>query len=115
MYRAILNAKVSGYVNWMGFDKGDRVKKGEVLAIIDAPEIEEDYKRAEVEYQIRKATYERLNAVWKENSKVIAKQEVDVTRAETEAAKHLRDSRQALFQYTVVPPGLYHRHGSPML
>lgn len=74
------------------------MKNDEVVAIIDAPEIEEEYKKAEVEYQIKKVTYERLNVVWKENPNVIAKQDGDVARAATEAAKHVRDSRHVLLQ-----------------
>jgi hypothetical protein len=38
-YQATLYGKVSGYLKWIGFDKGDSVKKGQLLAVIDAPEI----------------------------------------------------------------------------
>ena len=36
-YQTTLYAKVSGYLKWIGPDKGDAVKKDQVLAIIDAP------------------------------------------------------------------------------
>src|SRR5262245_50869140 len=40
LYQTTLYAKVSGYLKWIGPDKGDQVMKGQVVAIIDAPEIE---------------------------------------------------------------------------
>ena len=39
LYQTTLYAKVSGYLKWIGPDKGDAVKKDQVLAIIDAPEV----------------------------------------------------------------------------
>ena len=37
LYQTTLYAKVSGYLKWIGPDKGDHVKKGQVVSIIDAP------------------------------------------------------------------------------
>ncbi len=72
-YQATLYAKVPGYLKWVGFDKGDQVKKGQLLAVIDAPEVEEQYRQAQADYKIKKVTYQRLASVWKENPDVIAK------------------------------------------
>jgi RND family efflux transporter MFP subunit len=41
--RAEIYAKVSGYIKNIQVDIGDRVKKGEVLAILDAPEVISNY------------------------------------------------------------------------
>src|SRR5262245_17402496 len=41
--QATLYAKVSGYLQWIGFDKGDQVNEGTVLAVIDAPELQQQY------------------------------------------------------------------------
>lgn len=100
--QATLYGKVSGYLKWIGFDKGDVVKEGELLAVIDAPEIEDQYKQAEADYQIKQLTYERYFSVWKDNPDIIAKQDVDVAHAAAESAKHVRDSRRALMGYTRV-------------
>lgn len=99
-YQATLYGKVSGYVKWIGFDKGDFVKKGQLLAVIDAPEIEDQYQQAESDYQIKKLTYERYYSVWKDNPDIIAKQDVDVAEAAAESAKHLRDRRKTMLGYT---------------
>jgi membrane fusion protein, multidrug efflux system len=102
LYQATLYAKVSGYLKWIGPDKGDHVKKDQVVAIIDAPEVEEQYHQAVADYKIKKLTYERLSKVWNENPDVIAKQDVDVAEATFEGAKHQMEQRQALRDYTKV-------------
>lgn len=101
-YQTTLYAKVSGYLKWIGADKGDRVKKGQTLALIDAPEIEEQYRQAVADFKIKKLTYERLANVWKENPDVIAKQDVDAAEAAYEGARHLMEQRSALRDYTKV-------------
>ncbi|MEP7152099.1 MAG: efflux RND transporter periplasmic adaptor subunit [Nitrospira sp.] len=101
-YQATLYGKVSGYVKWIGVDKGDVVKKGQLLAVMDAPEIEDQYKQAEADYAIKKVTYERYLSVWQDNHDIIAKQDVDVAKAAAESAKHQRDSRRNLLGYTNV-------------
>jgi RND family efflux transporter MFP subunit len=101
-YQATLYGKVSGYVKWIGVDKGDVVKKGQLLAVLDAPEIEDQYKQADADYQIKQVTYERYLSVWQDNHDIIAKQDVDVAKAAAESAKHQRDSRRTLLDYTNV-------------
>ena len=102
LYQTTLYAKVSGYLKWIGPDKGDAVKKNEVVAVIDAPEVEEQYQQAVSDYKIKKLTYERLAKVWKESPDVIAKQDVDVAEASYQGAKHLMEQRVVLRDYTKV-------------
>lgn len=102
LYQTTLYAKVSGYLKWIGPDKGDRVKKDQIVAIIDAPEVEEQYQQAVADYKIKKITFERLNKVWKESPDVIAKQDVDVAEAAYQGAKNLMQQRAALRDYTKV-------------
>lgn len=100
--QATLYGKVSGYVKWVGVDKGDVVKKGQLLAVMDAPEIEDQYRQAEADYEIKKVTYERYFGVWQDNHDIIAKQDVDVAKAAADSARHLRDSRRTFLEYTKV-------------
>lgn len=100
--QATLYAKVPGYLKWMGADKGDVVKKGHLLAVLDAPEIEQQLQQAEADYHIKRITFERLRNAWKENPDVIAKQDIDLAEAAAKAAKHLRDSRKSMLEYTKV-------------
>ena len=101
-YQTTLYAKVSGYLKWIGPDKGDHVKKDQVVAIIDAPEVEEQYQQAVSDYRIKKLTFERLHKVWKESPDVIAKQDVDVAEATYHGSKNLMQQRAAMREYTKV-------------
>lgn len=100
--QATLYAKLPGYLKWMGADKGDVVKKGQLLAVLDAPEIEQQFQQADADYHIKQVTFERLRNVWRENPDVIAKQDVDVAEAAAKAARYLRDSRKSMLEYTKV-------------
>jgi RND family efflux transporter MFP subunit len=102
LYQTTLYAKVSGYLKWIGPDKGDHVKKDQVVAIIDAPEVEEQYQQAAADFKIRKITFDRLKNVWKESPDVIAKQDVDVAEAAFEGARTLMQQRAVLRDYTKV-------------
>lgn len=52
-----LYAKVSGFVKTMKVDIGDRVHKGETLAIIEAPEVNTQFTQAESSIQAAKAKW----------------------------------------------------------
>jgi len=106
-HQTTLYAKVSGYLKSIRVDKGDSVRAGQVLAVIDDPELEQRYRQAQSEYAIKKVTYERLANVWKENPDVIAKQDVDVAEAAYQGAKHALEQWASMLDYTkVVAP--YH-------
>jgi len=101
-YQTTLYAKVPGYLKWIGFDKGDMVKAGTVLATIDAPEIQQQYEQAKSDYNIKKLTFARLSRVWRQNPHVIAKQDVDIAEAAAIGAQHVLEQRAALVDYTKV-------------
>lgn len=98
--KATLYAKVSGYVQWIHVDKGDRVKKGEVLAQLEVPEVEKEYQsaqaavaeslaeyqRAEADANLKQLTYERTKGVRDSEPTVVSPQEVDVAHAASESA-----------------------------
>jgi len=99
--QATLYAKVSGYVQSIQVDKGDRVRKNEVLAVLEVPEVDKEYQsalasvqeaqaqqhRARSEASLKRLTYERLAGVRRSNSDVLPQQEVDAARAAYEAAQ----------------------------
>lgn len=101
-YQTTLYAKVSGYLKAIYVDKGDSVKAGQILALIDDPELLERYHQAQSDYVIKKVTYERLANVRKENPDVIAKQDVDVAEANYQGAKHALDQLASMLDYTKV-------------
>ncbi len=98
--KATLYAKVSGYVQWIRVDKGDRVKKGEVLALLEVPEVEKEYQsaqaavaesqaeyeRAETDANLKQLTYQRTKGVRDSEPSVISPQQVDVAHAASDTA-----------------------------
>src|SRR5438445_13330121 len=45
LHQTTIYAKVAGYLKAVNYDKGDRVKQGQVLAVIDATEIAQQYEQ----------------------------------------------------------------------
>jgi membrane fusion protein (multidrug efflux system) len=48
--------KVTGFLQWIGVDRGSRVKRGQLLARLTAPELEAERQNAEARLQSEKAT-----------------------------------------------------------
>src|SRR6266404_3930726 len=55
---ADLFAKVSGYLSDVRVDIGDHVKAGQVLAVIDVPEMEQELAEAKAQLESRKSSLE---------------------------------------------------------
>ena len=52
--RATLYAKVSGYVKEVRVDRGDRVTRGQALAVLESPDLDEQVASAQAELSLRK-------------------------------------------------------------
>lgn len=85
-YDVALYAKVNGFIKTLSVDVGDRVRRGQVLAVMEAPELEADLNRALADYEGAKGqlntsriTYKRLVQAAK-TAGAIAPQEVDLAR-----------------------------------
>ena len=52
-------AKIPGYLKQIYVDKGDRVKKGQLLAILDSPETDQQVKNAQADLDIKDITNRR--------------------------------------------------------
>lgn len=110
----MLHAKVSGYVDQISVDIGDRVEKGQLLATLEVPELQAEYdralaaqKRAVAEYTDAHTNYFRLLAVDKANPTLVTQQELDdaaakdgTTEAALAAAKADVEKYQTLVGYT---------------
>ncbi len=103
-----LHAKVSGYIRKINVDIGDRVKTGQVLAVLEVPELnaqvvganagvrhsKEEIQRAKNEVARAKASHDalhseamRLEQVAKERPELIAQQEIDDAEAKDLASE----------------------------
>src|SRR3984957_5439789 len=101
-YESSLYAKVTGYLQSISVDKGDWVKKGQVLATIEVPELQQRVARAEASLDVQRLTYQRLEQVWKSDPRLVARQDVDIAQGKYLEAKADVDELQALVSYTKI-------------
>src|SRR5580693_6372764 len=94
-------AKVSGYIQKLYVDYGTHVKQGQILAVLEIPELQqqlqqdeasvrrsdqeltrarEDLNRAQSAYNVAHLTYNRMADVQKSRPELIAQQEIDVAK-----------------------------------
>lgn len=94
-------AKVSGYIQKLYVDYGTHVKQGQILAVLEIPELQqqlqqdeasvrrsdqeltrarEDLNRAQSAYTVAHLTYTRLADVQKSRPELVAQQEIDVAK-----------------------------------
>jgi RND family efflux transporter MFP subunit len=109
-------AKESGYIKKLSVDYGSRVKAGEVMAVLEIPELEaqlqedqaaiknatnqvtraqHDLARYQAQYKALHLEYTRLNDVFESQPGIVAQQEVDDAQGKDLAASAQVDSGQA--------------------
>lgn len=89
-----LHAKVSGYVDKIDVDFGDRVKSGQLLAQLEVPELKDELdgaratqQRAEADYRGAHLIYMRLLSVQQANPTLVAQQDLDAAEAKDSSTK----------------------------
>ncbi len=93
-------AKVAGYLKKLLVDKGDRVRKGQVIAIIESPETDKQVADAKAAYLYQEVTDRRDQYLLSE--RVIPQQTADDQRALMLEAKATYEQELALQSYEVV-------------
>ena len=111
-------AKVSGYIQKLYVDYGTRVKQGQILAVLEIPELQqqlqqdeasvrrsnqeltrahEDLNRAQSAYTVAHLTYSRLADVQKSRPELVAQEEIDVSKGkDMEADAEVSSQKAAL-------------------
>ena len=94
-------AKVTGFVKQLYVDRGDRVHKGQLLALLEAPEMEQQYlsnksneQKIYSDYLYAKQAYERLTDASKTKG-AVADIELDRAKSAMESAKSAYQASQA--------------------
>ncbi|HVZ73821.1 MAG TPA: efflux RND transporter periplasmic adaptor subunit [Polyangia bacterium] len=80
-----LYAKVSGYLKVVRVDKGDRVKAGQLLATIEAPEIDKQLQAASADARNKRVNAKRFESL--APSKMVSAQEVEAAQANADVAE----------------------------
>jgi RND family efflux transporter MFP subunit len=100
-------AKVSGYIEKLNINWGTRVRQGQVMAVLEIPELQEQVRydeaslrrseneltraqqeesRLESDYQVAHVTYTRLSGVWNSMPGLISREDLDVAHGKDSAA-----------------------------
>ncbi len=117
-----VDAKVSGYLQKLYIDWGTHVRQGQLMGVVEVPELEaevardeaavqrdaqnvsrakQELLRAQSAYEVAHLTYTRLHGVQKTQPGLVAQEEVDVARgkdAETSAAVSASEAALAAAQ-----------------
>jgi RND family efflux transporter MFP subunit len=112
-------AKESGYVKKLSVDYGTRVRAGQVMAILEIPELEaqlqedqaeiknvnnqvtraqHELERYQAQYKALHLEYSRLNGVFESQPGIVAQQEVDDAQGKDLAASSQVDAGQAALE-----------------
>lgn len=104
-------AKVSGYIQKLNVDWGTHVREGQVMAVLEIPELEqqiqhdqaaldqarEELTRAQSTYTVAHVTYERLAGVQKSRPELISQEDIDVAQGkDLEANAAVSSAQEAL-------------------
>jgi membrane fusion protein (multidrug efflux system) len=98
-----LYAKVSGYLKWIGVDKGDHVKADQVIAIVESPETDAAWSAASADHAQKALTASRLKQLL--DRKFASQEESDLAAADEAVARERLESltQQREFEKLKVP------------
>ncbi|GEM_PF-1087295 len=98
--QADLTAKAPGFIEAIYVDRGDYVKRNQLLAVLTYPEQEKAYRQAKANFELAKANYLRSVQLWKEH--VISQQDYDTALANYKSTKEAYKEQEALYSYRII-------------
>ena len=101
--QATLYAKVSGYLKEMRVDKGDVVKPNQIVAVIQAPEIDRQYEAAVADASYKKANARRAAELAKPGVVSVAEAETQVGVAQVADAQVATLAQQKSYEVLRAP------------
>jgi membrane fusion protein (multidrug efflux system) len=93
-------AKIPGYLKTIKVDKGDKIQKGELLAILTSPELDQQVATARANYNLARVTDKRYQQLVR--SQVIPQQTADETHFTMLQDKAILDQDIATQQYETI-------------
>jgi RND family efflux transporter MFP subunit len=90
-------AKIAGYVKSISVDRGDRVKQGQVLGVLESPEVDQQVAAAEADAAVKKRTFERYQQLVKKD--FVSVQDFETARAQYEVSVATAKQAHALRAY----------------
>jgi membrane fusion protein, multidrug efflux system len=93
-------AKISGYLKTITVDKGDRVKKGQVMATLESPELDQQVASARASYHLAEITDRRNQPLARDGA--IPQQTADESHDALLSSKAVLDQLEALWAYKTI-------------
>jgi membrane fusion protein (multidrug efflux system) len=93
-------AKIAGYLKTISVDKGDRVKRGQMIARLESPELDQEVADARAKYEIAQLTDRRNQQLRREH--VVAQQAADESRAAMLSAQAALRQLEAMRAYKII-------------
>lgn len=100
---ATLYAKVSGYLKQIRVDKGDTVKSNQIIAVIEAPEIDRQYEAAVADASYKKANARRAAELAKPGVVSAAEADTQVGMAQVAEAQVATLAQQKSYEVLRAP------------
>ncbi|HWE29488.1 MAG TPA: efflux RND transporter periplasmic adaptor subunit [Polyangia bacterium] len=99
-FQSTVYAKVSGYVKSIAVDKGDSVRRDQVLGVLESPEVDQQVHAAEADLVIKKRTYERYGHLVAKD--FVSAQDYETARAAYDVARATLEQMRALQRYEIL-------------
>ncbi|MHB1284958.1 MAG: efflux RND transporter periplasmic adaptor subunit [Leptospirales bacterium] len=100
--QSIIYAHVPGYLKTLNVDKGDFVHKGQILAYIQDPELQQSLEQKRADVRIQYLTYRRIKRVWLSHPSLISEQRVQEKLAGYLASVSAMRHDEALVAYKTI-------------
>lgn len=98
--QAVLYAKVTGYLKHCLVDRGDTVRADDLIAELEAPELQADATRARADVQVAKTDFERLSEAGRRAPDLVVPLTVENARAKLETAQATLSRQETLLGFT---------------
>jgi RND family efflux transporter MFP subunit len=95
-----LYAKVGGFLKTINVDKGDRVTEGQVLAVIESPELDRQYDAALADAKDKLADGQRARGLYKTGA--MSLQDAERIEAAAQVAENTAESLKAQKEYEII-------------
>jgi membrane fusion protein (multidrug efflux system) len=97
-----LYAKATGFLKSLSKDRGDRVKTGELIAVLEIPEMLSEIAHARASFALDETTLKRLESIRKIERSAVTDQDLDLARAKRDMSEATLKRLETLRTYTEI-------------
>ncbi len=103
--QAILYSKTAGFLKTIRVDRGDRIKSGQLLATIEAPELTADLDKQKADVAVAEVAHRRLGDAFAKSPNLVMPQTVDEAKGRYQVALATLKRTETLLSYSrIVAP-----------